>query len=109
MPSIRLIQAPVFHGYSFSIWAEFRRNPGAQALAESLASAQVDVRGEEDEAPTNVGAANQSGITVGAIEADRNHPQACWFWMVADNLRIAAEEAVAVAREISEQTHGGAT
>jgi aspartate-semialdehyde dehydrogenase len=40
---------------------------------------------------------------VGSIEVDRNNPQACWFWVAADNLRVAAEEAVMVAREILEQ------
>jgi len=43
--------------------------------------------------------AGQSGIAVGAIAEDRNNPDACWFWVVADNLRLAAENAVAVARE----------
>jgi aspartate-semialdehyde dehydrogenase len=37
---------------------------------------------------------------VGAIAPDRNHPKACWFWVVADNFRLAAENAVAVARQL---------
>ena len=43
--------------------------------------------------------AGESGITVDAVTQDRNEPRACWFWIVADNLRIAAENAVEVARE----------
>ncbi len=31
MPSLRLIQAPVFHGHSFSVWVEFEENPGAES------------------------------------------------------------------------------
>ena len=100
MPSLRLIQAPVFHGYSFSVWVEFENNPGVERVAEGLASAQIEIRSRDEEAPTNVGAAGQSGITVGCITADRNDPRACWFWIVADNLRLAAENAVEVAREI---------
>ena len=103
MPSLRLIQAPVFHGYSISIWTEFRQNPGVQAIAEALASAQIEVRVADEEPPTNVGVAGQSGLAVGAIEIDRNNPQACWFWGAADNLRVAAEEAVMVARGILEK------
>lgn len=102
MPSVRLIQAPVFHGYSISVWAEFAKQPGAGKIANALASAQVEVRSADEEVPTNVGVANQSGITVGAITTDRNNPQACWFWIVADNLRVVAEEAVSVARELLE-------
>ena len=97
MPSLRLIQAPVFHGHSFSVWVEFEENPGPQALARALAEADVDVR--PDDPPSNVSIAGQSGLSVGAIGNDSNQPRAAWFWMVADNLRLAAENALAVARE----------
>jgi len=100
MPSLRLIQAPVFHGYSMSIWVEFETNPGVEALERDLEASHIDVRTAEHEPPTNVGVAGQGGITVGAITLDRNQPRACWFWLVADNLRIAAENAVEVVREV---------
>jgi aspartate-semialdehyde dehydrogenase len=97
MPSIRLIQAPVFHGHSVSLWVEFETNPGVAALERALASAHIDVWGADVEAPHVVGMAGQSGIAVGAIAADRNDARAAWFWVAADNVRIAAENAVAVA------------
>lgn len=100
MPSLRLIQAPVFHGYSFSAWVEFEENPGIDALESGLACEWIDVRGAEFEPPTNVGQAGQGGIAVGAIAEDRNQPGACWFWVVADNLRLVAENAVAVVRQL---------
>jgi aspartate-semialdehyde dehydrogenase len=100
MPSLRLIQAPVFHGYSFSAWVEFETNPGPEALEAGLAAEGIEVRGIEVSPPTNVGQAGQGGIAVGAIAPDRNNPEACWFWLAADNLRLAAENAVAVAREL---------
>ncbi len=100
MPSLRVLHAPVFHGYSMSVWAEFEKNPGVEAIERALASDHIDLRGAEHESPTNVGVAGQGGITVGAIAADRNQPRACWFWLVADNFRIAAENAAEVAREL---------
>ncbi len=100
MPSVRLIQAPVFHGHSFSAWVEFDESPGVEAISSVLAGGGIDVRTEEP--PSNVGAAGQSGVSVGAIAADRNNAHACWFWLVADNLRLAAENAIAVAREVLE-------
>jgi aspartate-semialdehyde dehydrogenase len=100
MPSLRLIQAPVFHGYSFSAWVEFEENPGIDALENGLACDWIDVRGADFEPPNNVGQAGQGGIAVGAIAEDRNQPAACWFWVVADNFRLAAENAVAVARQL---------
>jgi aspartate-semialdehyde dehydrogenase len=99
MPSLRLIQAPVFHGHSFSLWLEFETNPGVAALEQVLNEPPVDVRGSDLEPPNNVGVAGQSGVAVGALGVDRNHPQAMWIWMAADNLHLTAENAVLVLRE----------
>jgi aspartate-semialdehyde dehydrogenase len=100
MPSLRLIQAPVFHGYSFSAWVEFEENPGVEALENGLAFGAIDVRSGEFDPPNNVGQAGQNGISIGAIAADRNEPEACWFWLAADNLRLMAENAVMVAKQL---------
>jgi aspartate-semialdehyde dehydrogenase len=100
MPSLRLVQAPVFHGYSFGAWVEFLANPGVETIESTLATSTIEVRGSEFAAPTNVGQAGQGGIAVGAISPDRNQPDACWFWLAADNLRLTAENGVAVARQL---------
>lgn len=97
MPSLRVIQAPVFHGHSISAWVEFEDNPGADALTKALSESGLDVRA--DEPPSNVGMAGQSGLSVGAISVDHNQPRASWFWLASDNLRLVAENAVAVAKE----------
>src|SRR3984957_786227 len=102
MPSLRLIQAPVFHGYSVSVWVEFEENPGMDRIFQALGSSHVDVRTEDHEPPTNVGVAGQGGITVGTIAQDRNQPRAWWFWIAADNLQIAAGNAGEVVREYLE-------
>jgi aspartate-semialdehyde dehydrogenase len=101
MPSLKLVQAPVFHGYSFSAWVEFESRPGTEDLEAALGGGAIDVRGTDLEPPTNVGQAGQGGIAVGAIAPDRNHAQACWFWMVADNMRLTAENALEVARQVA--------
>jgi aspartate-semialdehyde dehydrogenase len=103
IPSLRLIHAPVFHGVSASLWVEFDKNPGVAVLERALATAQIDVRGGDLEPPNIVGYAGQDGISVGAITTDRNEPLAAWFWVVADNIRIVAENAVAVARSLAGQ------
>ncbi len=99
MPSLRLIQAPVFHGHSFSLWVEFEDNPGAAEVESILAGEGIDVREGGTDPPNVVGMAGQSGVAVGAVAVDRNNNQACWLWMAADNSRLAAENAIAVARE----------
>ena len=35
IPSIRLIQAPVFHGHTISLWVEFEENPGATETSKT--------------------------------------------------------------------------
>jgi aspartate-semialdehyde dehydrogenase len=100
MPSLRLVQAPVFHGYSFSAWVQFDINPGVDALESGLAMGAIEVRGASFDPPSNISQAGQGGIAVGAISPDRNDSEACWFWLVADNLRLTAENGVAVAREL---------
>ena len=97
MPSIRLIQAPVFHGHSISVWVEFEGNAEADVIAGKLTEFGLDVR--PDEPPSNANIAGQGGLSVGAITVDHNNPRACWIWMVTDNLRLTAENAVAVAKE----------
>ncbi len=97
MPSLKLIQAPVFHGHSISVWVEFDERPFPAALTGALTEAGFDVRPEEP--PSNAAIAGMSGVSVGAIAEDQNNPRAYWLWLVADNLKLAAENAVAVARE----------
>lgn len=100
MPSLRLIQAPVFHGHSFSLWIRFNSQPGVEALESALESGFVDLRGPAAAPPNNAGVAGEKGVSVGAISADRNDSQACWLWMASDNIRLQAENAVQVAREL---------
>ena len=100
MPSLRLIQAPVFHGHSFSLWIEFEDNPGPAEVEAVLAVEHVDVRGAGTDPPTAVGMAGQGGVAIGAVAVDRNATDACWIWMAADNLRLAGENALAVARQL---------
>ena len=97
MPSIRLIQAPVFHGHSMSVWVEFEDAVDTVKIDKILSAADIDVR--PDEPPSNANIAGQSGLSVGNIHADANNSRACWIWMVADNLRLAAENALAVSKE----------
>lgn len=91
MPSLRLLQAPVFHGYSISLWVEFQSAVDIASLDDALASSQIDVRDASTDAPTSAGAASQNGLLVGDIRVDRNNSRAAWFWIVFDNLRLRAD------------------
>jgi aspartate-semialdehyde dehydrogenase len=91
LPSVRLVQAPVFHGYSISLWVEFSSHVVPTELIEPLSSAHIEVRTEGQDAPNNVEAATQSGLIVGDIREDRTNRDAVWLWLVADNLRLVAD------------------
>jgi aspartate-semialdehyde dehydrogenase len=100
IPSIRLIQAPVFHGHSMSLWVEFEENPGAADVELALNGLYVDLRGSDLEPPNNVGVTGQEEVAVGAVTLDRSNPNACWIWVASDNLRLRATNAVTVARQL---------
>jgi aspartate-semialdehyde dehydrogenase len=91
MPSLRLIQAPVFHGYTLSGWIEFETLARVTEVEAALKSKHIDVRTAEQDAPTNVGVVGQGGMAVGDIRIDRNNSRAIWLWAVADNLRTVAD------------------
>ncbi len=99
-PSLKLIQAPVFHGHSILMWIQFERNPEPRAIEKTLHSDDIDVRGGDHDPPDVVGIAGSPGIAAGNVKVDRNEPRACWLWLVADNMRLAAQNAVAVARQL---------
>jgi aspartate-semialdehyde dehydrogenase len=100
VPSLRLIQAPVFHGHSLSLWVEFEDDPGVAEVERILSAGNIDVRAGDLEPPNIVGVVGEEGVSVGAVAMDRNHPRACWIWAASDNLRLMASNAVAVARQL---------
>jgi aspartate-semialdehyde dehydrogenase len=100
MPSLRLIQAPVFHGHSLSLWVEFEENPGPVAVEQAFSGERFDMRPHDMEPPNIVGIAGQDDVAIGAVALDRNEQQACWLWAVADNIRLSARNAVLVAEKV---------
>jgi aspartate-semialdehyde dehydrogenase len=106
MPSVRLVQAPVFHGYSLSCWIEFASRPEIATITAALASEEIEVRGAELEPPSNVGVVGQTGVQVGDLRVDPNSARSIWLWAVADNLRLSAgtvERLLLERQEVSRQ------
>ena len=97
--SIRLVQAPVFHGYSFLVWVRFAK-PVADLEKVFVGDPLVDLRSAGVEAATNVGATQQDGYQIGSIRQDRADANAYWVWMTCDNLRTAASNGLAAAKQI---------
>ena len=97
LPSVRLIQAPVFHGYCMSLWVEFEKRPPAHVLERELEEAGLDIRRADAEPASNLAVAGQVGLSVSDIAEDRAAPQAAWLWVAFDNLRAHAEAALLTA------------
>lgn len=100
VPAIQLIHAPVFYSHAFTAYVELGRQPEAEELRRALEAAGVRLAGASDLAPSNVGVAGENCLVLGQMEADPNVARGCWFWGAADNLRLAAANAVSIAEKL---------
>jgi aspartate-semialdehyde dehydrogenase len=98
-PSVRMLQAPVFHGHAFSIYLEMEKEIAVKGVSDAIAGEHV-VIATADEAPNNVNAAGQGDIIV-SIAGDAVHKNGVWLWAVIDNLRVAALNAVECAETMT--------
>lgn len=99
-PSIQVLQAPVFHGCAFTAFVDGPA-AGKPALLESaLEAVGISIAAAEGEGPSNVSVAGESQITVARVERDATSESACWLWGAADNLRLAAANALSIAETL---------
>ncbi|HUK54037.1 MAG TPA: Asd/ArgC dimerization domain-containing protein [Candidatus Binatia bacterium] len=100
MPAVEVVQAPVFYGAAFSVFAEFEGSFPKQALEESLRQVGV-VTGPDS--PSNATAAGSAEIAV-TLRNDGNLPMSWWIWGAVDNVRLAAQNAVRIAEHVAQAT-----
>jgi aspartate-semialdehyde dehydrogenase len=100
LPAIQLVQAPVFYGYAFAAYAEFGSPVPVERLQAAFAGLGAKFSAAGDPAPTNVSVAGENEIQLARIEPDPNIAAGVWLWGVADNLRVAATNAVRIAEEL---------
>ena len=99
-PSILVLHAPVFYGYTFSAIAELNSSAKQETLVENLKKAGLQV--EEDTAVPlgNLSAAGESAIHVKSPERDPAHAGTWWLWGAADNIRLPPWNAVKLAEKL---------
>ena len=97
VPAIQLVQAPVFYGYAFAAYAEFATPGSSEQLAAAFGNLGVKIAAPADASPTNVSVAGESEIHLAPIEPDPSVEGGYWLWGAADNLRLAATNAVRIA------------
>jgi aspartate-semialdehyde dehydrogenase len=98
-PSLQVVQAPVFHGYTFSVYVEMEKAVPVEEFSQALAGEHVEITGA-DETPSNVSAAGQENILI-ALTGDVQRKNGVWLWVAIDNLRIAALTAVECAESLT--------
>ncbi len=121
--ALQVIQVPVFHGYALSVSVEFPHPVAAGALAKALAGSHVRIVADATAFPGNVQAVEEQEPQVlvqpvfppsesdAVAEEGSKHPSAqenspketnrFWLWIVADNLKFAAQNAIACAVELN--------
>lgn len=99
--ALQVVQAPVFHGYVMSVLVEVGRPATVDEIEAALVGEHIDVVSGESDPPSNLSAAGQEDIMVRVSEdAGGEGGSRFWLWMAADNLKLAALNAIACAGEL---------
>jgi aspartate-semialdehyde dehydrogenase len=103
--SLQVIQAPVFHGHTFSIAVELEQTVAISALEEALSGEHVDLVLEDTDSPSNLAATGQNDVLVRLrpeVEGSRQAGETSrlWLWAASDNLRLSAQNAVECALDL---------
>jgi len=89
VPSLMLLQAPVFHAHTFSIYIELESPASLENFEAALAGEHLDLVREPPSEPSNLNAAGQQHVQV-AVRKDAHNEHGFWIWAAADNLRVLA-------------------
>jgi len=101
--TLQLVQAPVFHGYTMSVYAQLPANANAAAVRRALHGGVIHVTNAHEEAPSNQSVVEERGIAIAVTEDSfaPDNAHSFWLWIAADNLNLAARNAVACAEELA--------
>ena len=100
VPAITALQVPVFHSHGFSLFFQLDKSPSANDVREALAGDSAFVVHGIEDGPSPVGAVGTHGVHIGRIQSHPAQPGVIALWAVADNLRIAASNAIRTAENI---------
>jgi len=106
-PALQLAHAASFHGTIASVLVELENPASEEEMAAALDGEHMDVLLDETEPPTNLSVAGQANIQVRVRpEPPSSTPGTgrstrYWLWIAADNLKLAALNAIACAAELA--------
>ena len=98
---IAAIQAPIFHSHACSIFLKFATPVTTDQIARCLSDARsgLVVHKEEGLSPSPVTVVGSDAAHVVRI-INESAPGDCFLWLVSDNLRIAASNALQIAESL---------
>lgn len=99
VPSMLLVQAPIFHGHVFSMYVELEHPRSIGDLSHAIEGEHVALTRLED-TPSNVSAAGQEDV-LAWIRPDPQRENGFWVWAAADNLRLSALNAIECAQQMA--------
>jgi aspartate-semialdehyde dehydrogenase len=100
--TMQLVQAPVFHGYTMSVYAHLPTNADAASVRRALHGGVLHLTNADEEAPSNLSVVQQPDIAVAVTEPSGSHDNhGFWLWIAADNLKLTAHHAVACGEEMA--------
>jgi len=100
VPSLLLLQAPIFHGHALAVFLDFASAVDVSTLSQALTGDHVAIPGADEDSPSNVSSAGQADIQL-SLKIDPAQPNGVWLWAAADNLRISALTAVECAESMT--------
>ena len=99
MPILTVVQAPVFHSHAFSIFIQLLRSPTVQEMSEHLRRNSRFSNDATGGGPSPVGVVGTETIHIGRVQRLPSG-DAYALWVVADNLRVSASNAIQIAEQI---------
>lgn len=100
LPALRLLQSAVFYSMGVSLYVETAQPLAPAKAAQALAGKPIRVNRASEHAPSQVDATGSAEILVDLITSDASRPSGLWIWAAADNLRLAAANAVDLAEHM---------
>ena len=97
--AIQLIQAPVFNGYTASVFVELDSEAFFGEVETALEGGILTIATADDPAPSNLSATEQGHLLV-SVRTESEGVHGFWLWMAVDNLKLSAQIAIACAMEL---------
>jgi aspartate-semialdehyde dehydrogenase len=97
--ALQLLQAPVFHGYTASIFVEMAADVAEASIRNAFRGGNWQL--EEEQSPSNESVAGKDELQIRVVPANSQAAGMFWLWLAADNLRLAARNAAACALELA--------